>query len=232
MYPEMDREEREILMAKQCLRTENADYSKPLTDDEVIAEQNGYSRQAISLASLEAQKKQAIAQFASQIKALKSIMEEQLKVIQNGKREVNGKLYLFPDQQGGVMRYYDVWGNIVNSRPLVPTERQTTLFIGENGENKHVAANGHETEDAGFTIEEQTIETGPGTAAAHGNEAKTEAPTDPEKPKKRAASRKKTDKPADGEDINAKVKSMIDNRKASKSKPGKEPLIDNDNLPE
>lgn len=224
MYPDMNREEREKLMAKQCLKTEVADYSKPLTDDEIVAEQNGYTRSAMTLEGMEAEKKQLIAKLSSQIKALKEIMTEQLKVIQNGKRQVNGKLYLFPDQQGGVMRYYDVWGNIVNVRPLIPTERQTTLFLGEDGENKHVVANEHDTVDADFTIEQQEVDQQPAPGPAADQAAAETKPA-----KKRAAKRAKKEEPAaPGDDINQKVADMTANRKKAKAKS----LNPNDHQPE
>lgn len=232
MYADMSRDEREKLMAAQCLRTEIVDYSRTLSDDETVAEQNSYTREAMGLEALEAEFKQVQASFRSRIKAIKDVMTQSLKVISTGKRQLNGKLFLFPDHQSNEMRYFDVYGELVNKRPLIPQERQTKLFIGADAEGaKHGEDNGHLTEDANFEI----VPASPG----HTEEETAGPVSDPKedkKPAKRAAKRsgktKSDPKPEPGTDINEKVKGMTASHAAAKEKTTNKPDYNpNNNIP-
>ena len=195
MYQDMPRDERERLMASQCLRTEVVDYSRTLSDDDRSAEENNYTRHAMTLDTLEGELKEVSSTYKSKIKAIKAIMTEGLKVIATGKRNINGKLFLFPDHQSGQMRYFDVYGEMVNKRPLTIDERQFKLFIGDKPEdNKHGEGNGSETVDTHF---EEVVN-------------QTETPPDPPATKKPSKKGKK------GKDINDKVSGMIKDRKEAK----------------
>ena len=216
MYQDMPRDERERLMASQCLRTEVVDYSRTLSDDDRSAEENNYTRHAMTLDTLEGELKEVSNTYKSKIKAIKAIMAEGLKVIATGKRNVNGKLFLFPDHQSGQMRYFDVYGEMVNKRPLTIDERQFKLFIGDKPEdNKHGEGNTGETVDTHF---EEVNEVDP-EAFKKVSENQTDAEF---KAKKQeflddAAKKKKTVKKGKkGKDINDKVSGMIKDRKDAK----------------
>jgi hypothetical protein len=225
MYPDMSRDEREKLMAAQCLKTEVTDFKRTLSDDDVSAEENAYARNGIQLAQLEAELKEITGQFKGKIKAVKEIMAEALKVIDTRKRNVNGKLYLFPDHQANKMRYYDVWGELINTRDLRVDERQTRLFIGENGEsNKHIPDDGNGITDTDYIeiISDGNAEPATGEATSDlanepaADQAKTQqtgSEAGADKGKKRPAKRKQT-----GDDINEKVAAMTDTHKKNKSK--------------
>jgi hypothetical protein len=135
-------------------------------------------------------------------------MVEALKVISSGKRKVNGKLFLFPDHQSGRMRFFDVWGELIETRPLTIDEKQTKLFLGEDGINKHQTSN----EEAGVVdVEHVEINDATETQALEEN-------TEQQPVKPRKASRKKNqDKAQAGEDINEKVAAMTKGQKGRKA---------------
>ena len=216
IYPDMTRQQREKAMAATCVRVVTEDFSRKLSDDDLAAEDSAYTRNAMSVSDLKGKLKEITATYKTQIKALEQIMEAGLTVIATGTRKVNGKLFLYPDFQSNRMRYFDVYGDFIYSRPLTIDERQTKLSLGD-GVNKFEPANDNETIDAeftevipgdkkeGITIEVTDVST---TAAQPGNDKKA----------KRAAKKVKAAK-VEGEvaDLNEKVSKMTKRRQNIKS---------------
>lgn len=225
MYPDMSQEKRIKLMTKQALRVEVIDYAKPLTEDEIVAENQKYSREAMALDALEAEKKKTIAVFTEKIKAIKGIMAQRLIVVKNEKRDVQGKTWLFADQIGGKMNSYDKDGVCVVSRPLYEDEKKNQLYIGDNTDQiSQGEPNGHDNEEIQDAVVVEETAKGKGKKLSKkATEAAAKALI-PESPVDEIAAeeterRKNQTKPQRAESATEKkIKQMTGNRKKIKEK--------------
>jgi len=215
LYPDMSREEREKLMAKQCLRTEQAEFARTLTYDDLMKEQSAYAKFGMNLAKIEAELKSLKEDYAGRIKSVKLLQAEALKTISTGKREVTGKLYLFPDLLNGKMRFFDVYGEEIGmlSRALSQDEKQTRMFIGDDkpaaSDQATASANEADTQDVHFEEVKEDKE--------------EPIPTDAKEKKKAAAKAAKAAKikaaektEAEVTDLNAKVQGMAESHRKRK----------------
>ncbi len=127
IYQEFDEAHREKMMEDMCRGTEEqlvkkhfspeeiTDFRKQLSDNHVVI------RKAIEALNL------AKAEFNE---ATKGAVKENLTLVNNircGYIQVNQQVYLFDDQDNGVMNYYDRLGEFLQSRRLLPEERQTRI---------------------------------------------------------------------------------------------------------
>lgn len=132
IYQDQTPEARLELLAKNCLRNQVGIYAVSLNDAELNAERSAYAQLGINLDKLEEEKKEEAAKFTTKIKEIKALMAAGLGIIKNGKKSVEGKLFYFADQESGKMKAYDKHGELINSRDLVPAEKNTQLAIGDN----------------------------------------------------------------------------------------------------
>lgn len=70
--------------------------------------------------------------FNLKIKKKKKEIITALKDIKRGYSENNEEIYLIDDQENGMMNYFDKNGIFIQSRPLMPSEKQTTILKMEN----------------------------------------------------------------------------------------------------
>ena len=103
-------------------------YMKPLSDDEVAAHRANVTESYIKIQSINEQ----IKEYSDLKKAERKPYEEDLKTsayaVKTGQVEVRGDLYMIDDQENRMMCFYDETGRMVNSRPLLPEERQTSFM--------------------------------------------------------------------------------------------------------
>jgi hypothetical protein len=218
MYPNMSKQDRIKLMEKQCLRPEITDYTRTLNENEMGVERFDFTNDAQEVSNLKAELKEVTTDFKSRIKTIETRQEARLKVINTGKRDVNGTLYLFPDQQGGKMRYFDQYGELVKTRPLRNEERQTTLFIGDEGEPlEHKEGNDGAITDVDFTeVKDQPQDTNVTESENQlaDIDAGQSATTTVEGTGKTRTKKAKKD----ADDLNKKVKDMTETVKGRKAK--------------
>jgi hypothetical protein len=218
MYKDMTLEERVQLMTNQAYKVIEEDYQKPVGDDEISAEQSFVSQELLQIAELEAEKKKITAEIAGKIKGIKAIQTARLAVISSGKRKVFGKIWLFPDQQSGKMRYFDQYGDLISTRKLQSHEKQTTLFINDDNTVSHKEATDNATEDTDFEeVAAKNVQVE--IPADTDTEVPPEAQTQPEAPKTGKQGKKKTVKQRAAEAkgyLNDKVAQMTESHKARK----------------
>ena len=129
IYAEMSLEEREKVLANIAAKKEMRNYRRPLDYSEVQARQGDYVQQALQMNELKEQMENAIKNFKAQIKNLELRQEETLKEIDTKSRETSGVLYGLANQDLGRMMFYNKYGTLIDSRDLLPEERQANLFL-------------------------------------------------------------------------------------------------------
>ena len=116
------------LLDANCDAVEEVGYSRLFTPDELNIRKEELADVSISIAEIEAEKKEADADFKYRRKPFderKTVLLEQLK---NKSEYVREKCYKFLDHDNRVALFYNADGVLVSSRPMMPQEMQKTIF--------------------------------------------------------------------------------------------------------
>ena len=107
---------------------EEITYKRPMTDDEKIKFSGDLSKLVSKLESVENEKKDAMKEFTESIKIIRKSMGSLSTQIELGEIEVKAKCRKFID--GDTVRYVtdDDTPREVKSRPVQPTDRQTSIL--------------------------------------------------------------------------------------------------------
>lgn len=107
---------------------EEITYKRPMTDDEKIKFSGDLAKLVSKLESVENEKKDAMKEFTEQIKLIRKAMDKLSTQIELGEIEVKEKCRKFID--GDTVRYVtdDDTTREVKSRPVQPTDRQTSIL--------------------------------------------------------------------------------------------------------
>jgi len=187
IYEDMDPAERLKVLQKTAIRKETMEFSRTLSETDLVIEKDLYCRDGMRIASLKSELEMAQANYKGQIKAIEAVQADRLTVIASEKRGIFDEVYLILDTAQGRVNYYDKRGELVHSRNMNDEERQGRLFLGVAQEPAPAGPN------AGVTVADDHVEDIP-----H-EEVKPEekpAPGDDEtkdQPKKRGPRKKKED---------------------------------------
>ncbi|GAA4434748.1 hypothetical protein GCM10023188_26080 [Pontibacter saemangeumensis] len=103
-------------------------FMRALTEEEVSAHRANVTESYIKIQSIN----EKIKEYSDHMKAERKPFEQSLEVsafaVKTGQIEVKGDLYMIDDQENRMMGFYDATGRMVNSRPLLPEERQTNFM--------------------------------------------------------------------------------------------------------
>ena len=107
---------------------EEITYKRPMTDDEKIKFSGDLAKLVSKLESVENEKKDAMKEFTESIKIIRKAMDSLSTQIELGEIEVKAKCRKFID--GDTVRYVtdDDTHREVKSRPVQPTDRQTSIL--------------------------------------------------------------------------------------------------------
>lgn len=130
-YPDLGIKEREEQLQNECAKKEMRNYSHSLQQSEIDGETREYAQDGMELNQLKEQIKNIKDDYAAKIKAVEDRMIERLEKIKFGKKTLSGYLYGVADHTTKRMMYYDKFGELIESRDLLPDEMQGRLFIHE-----------------------------------------------------------------------------------------------------
>lgn len=140
IYPDLSIEDREQLLKNQAAKQIIGEYQRSMQESEVSNEEKKLSHDFIEKQKLEAQLQKFSQEIKGQIKNLEATMVERSEKIKSRKHTVHGTQYGIANHAEGRMMFYDKFGELVDSRELLPEEKQGQLFIGT-----HNAASGKKT---------------------------------------------------------------------------------------
>ncbi len=124
---DVSEKERKEILQNSADKKEVFTYPKSLGDKEVTFLKDEYTKNAIAYAKQEELKKEFMEDFKSKVKPLKLEMSTQMTRIRNKVEEVTEDVYLVSDQDSDTMGYYNVKGELVYHRPLMPEEKQLKI---------------------------------------------------------------------------------------------------------
>lgn len=125
---EQDLLKREVMIEANCLRPEEAPVKKFYTEEEMTCMRKEFAANASEIDKLETELEQKRSEINAKKKPFENINEALLKNIDMGFSETIQQVYLFDDQEAGMMNYYDNKGELYYSRRLAPNEKQTNII--------------------------------------------------------------------------------------------------------
>lgn len=100
-------------------------YERSLSEEELEAERNTYIDESLTLANLEFEKAEYLAELNARIKAVKVKAVKALDLIRTGRIEVVEDVYQIADYDEGKVFIYNQFGDVISSRPFTQIERKT-----------------------------------------------------------------------------------------------------------
>ncbi len=202
IYQDYSMEDRITILKNQAIKVQVDTYNRSLSDKEIDAEKDRYSRDAIELERQQDEMKRHVDQIKAGIESIKTLMKERLDRIKTGQTEVRGALYGIANHNTGRISFYDQYGEMISSRELTPDEWQGRLFIGdapsEGGNREEI--NEEEGKDDGIMdveFEELSDEDSTGNIDIPQQEPEEDKPKKKKKPGRKP--RKKKDENPDDE---------------------------------
>jgi len=126
--PELSAKDRMIVLQQNADKAENKTYQKPLTDEEKTARRLELTENSIELFDLREKKKEASKVFKIQIDPLEKANTKLLTEIRTGQASVEGIIFHMANHEDGMMEFYDGEGYLIESRRLLPAEKQGNLM--------------------------------------------------------------------------------------------------------
>lgn len=127
LYENIPVEEREEMLLAMSYRTEEKMVQKHFTPEEILDYRKQFTENWVAVNKAKVILKQAQDKYTESTKDLTKENTYLINNIQTGFVELNQQVYLFDDQENGVMKYYDSRGEFLESRRLTPEERQTRI---------------------------------------------------------------------------------------------------------
>lgn len=136
IFPDASPRERKQLLEDNCDSKEKKTYSREFTPQRLEAMKDDLSQTVIKISDLETEKKAVVDEFKGKLKPLK---EDQTRLTENIKRRaeyVTEDCYKMIDHEASMVGFYNAEGKLIESRPIRPEEKQTTIFTRSLGSNE------------------------------------------------------------------------------------------------
>lgn len=120
--------ERKQFLVDNCEKIENVGYMKNFTEEELLLMKNRLSDVSININDISLEKAEVNQTFKDQLKPFE---KEKSSLLTNLKQKavfVDEECYKFVDEETEMVAFYNVVGDLVSSRPMLPTEKQKTIF--------------------------------------------------------------------------------------------------------
>jgi septal ring factor EnvC (AmiA/AmiB activator) len=111
-----------------CDAIESLGYMKPFSAEQIEKFKTELSEVSITINDIEEERKATQQHFKAQLDPLKEERKELLTAIKQKARYQKEECYKFIDQQNRVVEYYNKDGEMVSSRPMLPSEAQKTIY--------------------------------------------------------------------------------------------------------
>jgi len=108
---------------------EGYSYHAELTPDELASERETCAALSIQIGQIEEEKQRVMAEINEKLKKKKGEAAVALMLIRTQRREVVGTAYQLTDEKEGRVGLFDVFGNLLSSRPK--SGNRKSLFVGD-----------------------------------------------------------------------------------------------------
>src|SRR3990167_5726329 len=121
-------ENRVRMLEDNCEKTESLEMKVPFSNEEKSDMRMELANNLTEIITEDEKLKKAKDLHKEAVKPKKETVKVLTKNLRNGYVKEEQTVYLFADQEAGRMGYYDSNGDLVSSRKLLPTEKQTSLL--------------------------------------------------------------------------------------------------------
>lgn len=121
---DLSEEDRQSVLQGESIAIEEHGYMKPLSTEELAIKKDELANAAILKAIIEDELAEIKAQYKDKIEPLRITVGECIDAIKNKAVEVHGKVYKLADYENQMIHVVDPLGNVLNSRRMLPEERQ------------------------------------------------------------------------------------------------------------
>lgn len=115
------------MLADNCDAVEQKTYNRSLTNEELDVIKEELAGASIRLEDIDAEKKAAMELFKERIKAAKAEVQAALKMLRTRSEEVTEDCFKMSEIDSTEVGYYNSLGELIESRPMRPSERQRTI---------------------------------------------------------------------------------------------------------
>lgn len=128
MFDDVPMELRAQMLHDNCRETIEQKVKRQFTSEEMESMRVELTDDSIKVSELRDNLKALTAPLKSEIKDLDLVIHERLKKLKNKYEENMEQVYFFDNQEENVMETYDVTGELIATRKLLPSEKQGKLF--------------------------------------------------------------------------------------------------------
>lgn len=127
--------ERMNFLADNCDAVEEHGYTRRFSTDELNQKKENLANLSVEINDIEEEKKDAMDTYKDRLKPLNIDKKVLLDEIKKKSEFVNEECYKFIDHEEKIVGYYNRYGELVSSRPIMPQEMQKTIFQLKTGTN-------------------------------------------------------------------------------------------------
>lgn len=128
--------EKKQFLADNCEKIEEVGYMKNFSLDELGDMKDRLSDVSIELNDISEEKAEVVQKFKDQMKPFEKEKGTLLTNLKQKAEHVKEECFKFVYEEEGMVAWYNSDGDLVSSRPMMPTEKQKTIFrVEKTGTN-------------------------------------------------------------------------------------------------
>lgn len=120
--------ERESFLKDNCDKVEEKGYMKPFTIEQLQEYKEKLANVSIEITEIEEEKKEQDTAFKNMLKPLKDSRSQLITNIKSKSEYVKELCFKFVDQDKKMTGFYNLDGDLIESRPATADELQSTIF--------------------------------------------------------------------------------------------------------
>lgn len=124
-YPEAARAQ---FLENNCDAVEEIGYTRRFTPEEMNQKKEELANASIKINDLEVTKREVVKEMKDKMKTPLEERKQLLQEIKQKSEYVLEECYKFIDQEERVVAFYNKFGELVSSRPIMPQEMQKTIY--------------------------------------------------------------------------------------------------------
>jgi chromosome segregation ATPase len=125
-------EKRRQMLYDNCEKIEELEYRREFDSEELAELKDHLSRFLIQLNTLEEELEEIKNEYKEKTKPLKQTIKETMNKVRDGSELVKQQCYKFMDWDEKQVGFYNDDGELVMERPMMKSERQSTIFTLKN----------------------------------------------------------------------------------------------------
>jgi len=123
----MNEQERKDFFESYSIETKEQTYMRPLQKDELDIKHDELAQAAMKKSILEEELKEIKKEHKAMIDPVIKEFSDRLREIKQRAVEVTGPAHKVPDYDNQMIHFIAIDGTVINSRPMLPEERQFTI---------------------------------------------------------------------------------------------------------